>query len=83
MKTLELNINLPDDLMLKAQNAGLLTSEAIESMLREQLRKQAAATLNAIWANSPNEVLTPEIESEIVAQVRQVRRNRHKELVDQ
>lgn len=73
MTTLELTLNLPDDLAQKAQRAGLLTDEAIEAMLREQLRKQAGGTLRAMWARLPSEELTPEIEREIVTEVRAVR----------
>ena len=73
MTTLELTLNLPDDLAQKAQRAGLLTPEAIEAMLREQLRKQAGGALRAMWARLPNDGLTPEIEREIVADVRAVR----------
>ena len=36
MTTLELKLNLPDDLAKRAQSAGLLTPEAIEAMLRER-----------------------------------------------
>jgi post-segregation antitoxin (ccd killing protein) len=74
MTTLELTVTLPDDLAQRAQSAGLLTSEAIESMLCEQLRKQAGESLRATWARAPREELTPEIEQEIVEQVRAVRR---------
>ena len=73
MTTLKLTLNLPDDLAQKAQRAGLLTPEAMEAMLREQLRKQAGETLRSIWARLPREDLTPEIEREIVAKVRSVR----------
>lgn len=73
MTTLELTLNLPDDLAQKAQRAGLLTPQAMEAMLREQLRKQAGETLRNIWARLPHEELTPEIEQEIVTKVRSVR----------
>lgn len=74
MTTLELKVNLPDDLAQRAKSAGLLTSEAIESMLCEQLKKRAGETLRATWARMPREELTPEIEQEIVEQVRAMRR---------
>jgi len=73
MTTLELTLNLPDDLAQKAQRAGLLTPEAIEAMLLEQLRKQAGGALRAMWARLPSAELTPKIEREIVAEVRAVR----------
>jgi hypothetical protein len=76
MTTLELTLNLPDDLAQRAQNAGLLTSTAIESMLCEQLKKRAGENLRAMWARTPREELTPEIEQEIVEEVRAVRAER-------
>ncbi len=76
MTTLQLQLNLPDDLAQRAQSAGLLTSEAIESMLCEQLRKRAGENLRAMWARKPREELTPEIEQEIVEEVRAMRAER-------
>jgi len=73
MTTLELILNLPDELAQQAKSAGLLTPDAIESMLREQLRKQAGEQLRVLWARMPDEELTPEIEQEIVDEVRTVR----------
>lgn len=78
MTTLELTLNLPDDLAQNAQRAGLLTPQAIEAMLREQLRKQAGETLRTLWARGPKDELTPEIEQDIVAEVRAVRAERRK-----
>lgn len=69
-------INLPDELAQKAASAGLLTAEAVESMLREQLRRRASDTLQAMWQRGPCEELTPEIEQEIVEEVRKVRAER-------
>ncbi len=48
MTTLELTLNLPDELAQRAKNAGLLTPDAIEPMLREQLKKQAGEQLRAL-----------------------------------
>ena len=66
-------VTLPDELAQKAANAGLLTTEAVESMLREQLRRRAGETLQAMWQRGPQEKLTPEIEQEILEEVRKVR----------
>ncbi|HMZ83616.1 MAG TPA: hypothetical protein PLX20_12315 [Rhodocyclaceae bacterium] len=68
-----IQINLPDQLAQEAQSAGLLTEEAIEAMLREQLKKQAGEKLRTSWASLPAEELTPKIEQEIVDEVRTVR----------
>ena len=73
MTTLELKLNLPDELAQRAQSAGLLTPEAIEGMLREQLRRQGGEQLRAMWARQPQEELTPAIEQEIVEAVREIR----------
>ena len=73
MMTLNLTLNLPDDLAQEAQHAGLLTPEAIESLLRDQLRKMAGEALRSFWARQPAEQLTPEIEKGIAADVRNAR----------
>lgn len=41
----ELVLTLPDDLARQAKEAGLLSSEAIEQLLRERLRRQAGEEL--------------------------------------
>lgn len=46
MTELELKLSLPDQLANQAKAAGLLTSEAIERLVREAIRK--AATQNFI-----------------------------------
>jgi hypothetical protein len=71
-------ITLPDELAQKAASAGLLSPEAMEAMLREQLRRQAADALRAMWERAPAEELTPEIEQEIVDEVRAVRAERRR-----
>ena len=76
MTTIE--IELPEDLARRAKEAGLLTPDAMESMLRERLRKQAGEALREMWARMPREELTPEIEKEIVEEVRAVRAERRK-----
>lgn len=76
MTTLELTLNLPDELAQQAKNAGLLTPDAIEALLREQLKQQTGEQLRALWARMPPEELTPEIEQEIAAEVRSVRAER-------
>ena len=68
-------ITLPDELAQKAPTAGLLSAEA---MLREQLRRRAGDALQAMWKRAPQEELTPEIEQEIVEEVRKVRAERRR-----
>jgi hypothetical protein len=66
-------INLPDELAQKAANAGLLSPDAMEAMLREQLRRRTGETIQSMWQRGPQAELTPEIEQEIVEEVHKVR----------
>ena len=66
-------VELPDVLAQSAQAAGLLTPQALEAMLREQLKRQAGDALRGLWANAPPEELTSEIEQMIDAEVQAVR----------
>ena len=68
-----IQVELPDVLAQLAQAAGLLAPQALETMLREQLKRQAVDSLRAMWASEPLEELTPEIESMIDEQVQAVR----------
>ncbi|OGT80514.1 MAG: hypothetical protein A3H91_12405 [Gammaproteobacteria bacterium RIFCSPLOWO2_02_FULL_61_13] len=69
MTTLELTISLPDDLASKARAAGLLTSEAIEKLLREQLRKQAGQELRAMLDKRGADGTLPMTEEEVQAEI--------------
>lgn len=69
MTTLELTPNIPDDLASKAQAAGLLNSEAIEKLLREQLRKQAGQELRAMLDKADASGMPPMSEEEIQAEI--------------
>lgn len=69
MTTLELTLNIPDDLASKAQAAGLLNSEAIEKLLREQLRKQAGQELRAMLEKADASGMPPMSEEEIQAEI--------------
>lgn len=66
-------INSPDELAQTAASAGLLSAAAMEAMLREQLRRRAGEALTSMWRRAPQEELTPEIEQEIVGEVRKLR----------
>ena len=68
MTTLELTLNLPDDLAQRAKDAGLLTNEAIEKLLREQLRRQAGEELRAMLDNVQS-TGTPMTEDEVQAEI--------------
>ena len=73
-----IEIQLSDKLAEDAQAAGLLTPEAIERLLREQLRKQAGEALRDMWSRVPREELTPEIAQMINEEVQAVRHERRK-----
>lgn len=68
-----IQISLPDDLAETARDAGLLDPEAIQGMLRQQLRSRALADLQQVWRTMPRADLTPEIEQEIVDEVKRCR----------
>ena len=67
----ELKVNLPDGLAREAEANGLLTPEAIESLLREELKRRRVSGLFAAsdrLANLDSPPLTEaEVEAEIVA----------------
>ena len=65
-----IQLSLPDDLAEKAMKAGLLSAEAIQDLLREQLRRQAGETLREAWSRLPKEELTSKVEQEVVEAVR-------------
>ncbi len=69
MTTLELTLNLPDELASKAQAAGLLNTEAIEKLLREQLRKQAGEELRMMLNKVDASGIPPMSEEEIQAEI--------------
>ena len=78
MTTLEVKLNLPDSLANEARQAGLLTPEELERLLREALRARRAERLTAVretLAANPLPPMTPEeIGAEIDAYRAQVRR---------
>ena len=78
MTTLEVKLNLPDSLANEARQAGLLTPEELERLLREALRARRVERLTAVresLAANPLPPMTPEeIGAEIDAYRAQVRR---------
>jgi post-segregation antitoxin (ccd killing protein) len=70
MTTLELTLNLPDGLAQEAKAAGLLTPEAIEQMLKRELKRRAGELLlesaRALQAVEPR-LTEAEIQAEIDA----------------
>ncbi len=75
MTTIE--INLPDQLALEAQRAGLLTSATFERMLREQLRARHGDELfAAIERMAMIDDPAPMSPEEIAAEIRSMRAER-------
>ena len=71
-----IQLTLPDDLAKKATEAGLLSAEAVQEMLREKLLRRAGESLREIRSRMPSEELTPEIEQEVVEAVQAYRAER-------
>jgi hypothetical protein len=73
MTELELKLSLPDQLANQAKAAGLLTSESIERLVRDAIRKAAAQRLIE-FGKRLRETGTPEItEAELEAELKAVR----------
>lgn len=72
-------IDLPDATAQAARKAGLLTPEAMDRLLTDALQRQdAGERLRVLLAQMPRDELTPEIEQEIVAEVRAYRAERQR-----
>lgn len=71
MAALKLNLDLPEDLTREARDQGLLTPQAIETLLREELRRRKAAeffqTADRLAADGTPPMSNEEIEAEIDA----------------
>lgn len=78
MTTLELTLNLPEQLAQEAQAAGLFTPEELERMVREALRNRRTQQLEKarhVLAAYPMPPMTPEeIQAEIDAYRAQLHR---------
>jgi hypothetical protein len=77
MTELAITLNLPDPLAQEARASGLLTPEAIERLIRQELQRQQ---VDALFASADRLAAVPgeppaaaELEAEIAA-VRQARR---------
>jgi hypothetical protein len=71
MTELELKLSLPDQIASQAKAAGLLTSEAIERLVRQAIRKAAAERLiefgKCLREPGGTEITEAELESELKA----------------
>lgn len=76
MTRLELKLNLPDDLALRAQSAGLLTELAIQELLEDAIRRQAGQKLLESVREIQSLAIPPMSDDEIMDEVRAVRAER-------
>jgi len=76
MTTLEVKLNLPDALANEARQAGLLTSEALERMLKNELRRCSGEQLLESAGKLAATGLPPLTEEEIEAEIQAARAER-------
>lgn len=71
MTELELKLSLPDQIATQAREAGILTSESIERLVREAIRKAAAQRFieygKRLREPESHEISGAELESELKA----------------
>ena len=72
----ELKLTLPDNLAREAEANGLLTPEAIEALLREEIRRRRVNDLFNAADRLANLNVPPLTESEIEAEIEAARRSR-------
>ena len=68
MTTLELKLNLPDELAQEAQRAGLLTEQAVERLIEEAVRREAGKKLLDAMQRLRAANVPPLTEEEIAAE---------------
>jgi hypothetical protein len=78
MTTLEVKLNLPDSLANEAQQAGLLTPEELERLLREALRARRVERLTAVRETLATNPLPPMTPEEIQAEIDDYRAQVHR-----
>jgi hypothetical protein len=72
----ELKVTIPDSLAREAEASGLLTPEAIEALLREEIRRRRVNQLFEAADRLANLDMPPLTESEVEAEIEAVRRSR-------
>jgi len=76
MASLELKLNLPDTLAREAAETGPLTSEALEKMLREEIRRRRVDELFAAADRLAAQEKPPLTESDVEAEILAARKKR-------
>ena len=69
----ELLVNLPDELAQRAKSAGLLSDSAIQRLLEEAMRREAARKLMQVAERIHAAGIEPMSDDEVVAEVKAVR----------
>lgn len=77
MTTVELKVSLPDELAKEAREAGLLTPDAVESMLRERMRQRRANRLFKT-IDKLSKITPPITKEEIASEIEAARTERRK-----
>ena len=72
----ELKLTLPDSLAREAEASGLLTPKAIETLLREEIRRRRVNQLFEAADRLANLDIPPLTESEVEAEIEAARRSR-------
>jgi post-segregation antitoxin (ccd killing protein) len=72
----ELKLTLPDNLAREAEASGLLTPEAIEALLREEIRRRRVDQLFTAADRLANLDVPTLTESEVEAEIETARRSR-------
>jgi cytochrome P450 len=73
MTTLEVKLNLPDEIAREAQRAGLLTEQAIERLIEEAVRREAGKKLLDAMQRLRAANVPPLSEEEIASEVNAAR----------
>lgn len=73
MTTLEVQLNLPDQIAQEAQRAGLLNSRAIERLIEEAVRREAGKKLLEAMQRLRDANVPPLSEEEVAEQVKAAR----------
>ena len=76
MTTVEVTLNLPDQVAQEAQRAGLLSDEAISRLIEEAVRREAGKRLLDAMARLREANMPPLTEEEIAEEVAAVRAGR-------
>jgi hypothetical protein len=78
MNTREITLVLPDALAREAEASGLLTSQMVESLLREEIRRRRIDKFFEIANRLAGLEFSPLTEQEIEAEIQAVRESRHR-----